>query len=224
MIIPTLNEAENLGATLRRLKEQPSALTYEVIVSDGGSTDGTPDLARRLGARVITGTRGRARQMNAGARCAEGETFYFLHADTLPPPDWLELLSDGTNDLPGSFRLRFAGQERLPWLRWYSFFTRFDVDAFRFGDQSLWVTRRDFLAVGGFPDDWQLLEDNHMVRQLRRHRGGFRILPANVVTSPRKYQRYGFVYTQLVYTLLYSLYRLGTGQRRLGRIYRLLLE
>ena len=189
---------------------------------DGGSTDGTVDLARRYGARVIVSTRGRARQMNAGAREARGENLYFLHADTLPPHDWLQhLYAHGS--LPCCFRLRFAGQEDHPLLGLYAWCTRFGVEAFRFGDQSLWVRRQDFLAVGGFPP-WQLLEDNAVVRRLRRYCGGFEVLPQTVTTSPRKYLRYGIVRTQAVYVLLYGLYRLGAGQRLLHRVYRRLLR
>ncbi|WP_198661673.1 TIGR04283 family arsenosugar biosynthesis glycosyltransferase [Lewinella sp. IMCC34183] len=225
MIIPTWNEAATLATTLRHLTATavPDA-DLELIVADGGSSDETRDIARRCGAKVIPCTRGRAPQMNAGARAARGEFLYFLHADTLPPADWYARLTADPHGLPACFRLRFGGQERLPWLRVYSYFTRFDIDAFRFGDQSLWVRRADFRAVGGYPDDWQLLEDNYLVRRLRRHRGGFRIVAASVTTSPRKYLRHGFVYTQLVYTLLYTLYRLGAGQPRLARLYRRLLQ
>ncbi len=221
VIIPTLNEADQLAATLHRLRETAPTASYEVIVADGGSHDGTPALARRCGARVVHATRGRARQMNAGAEASTGRFLYFLHADTWVPDDWCRQLA-AHGDLPACFRLRFAGQDRLPWLRLYAWFTRFDVDAFRFGDQSLWVSREDFRAVGGFPD-WPLLEDNGMVRRLRDHRGAFRILAGSVTTSPRKYLRNGFVYTQLVYVLLYTLHRVGVSHRCLQRVYSSLL-
>jgi rSAM/selenodomain-associated transferase 2 len=219
VIIPTLNEAAQLPTTLRRLTETMTE-DCEIIIVDGGSTDDTTGIARRSGARVIDCTRGRALQMNAGARVARGENLYFLHADTLPPTDWLERLKAHGN-LPCCFRLKFMSQS--PLLRLYGWFTRFDVDAFRFGDQSLWVRKVDFEAVGGFPE-WQLLEDNYLVRRLRERTGGFRILDASVTTSPRKYVRNGFAYTQAVYVLLYTLYRLGAGQRLLVGIYRRLLD
>ena len=188
---------------------------------DGGSTDGTREIARSLGARVIHCTRGRARQMNEGASQARGQSLYFLHADTLPPVDWLEQLR-AHGPLPCCFRLRFAGQEGMSLLRLYAAFTRFDVQAFRFGDQSLWVRREEFFAVGGFPN-WQLLEDNELVRRLRR-RYGFIVLDDHVTTSPRKYLRYGFVRTQATYVLLYTLYRLGASQARLSGVYRWFLR
>jgi hypothetical protein len=120
--------------------------------------------------------------------------------------------------------LRFSEQDRHRPLRLYGYFTRFDVSAFRFGDQSLWVSRADFRAIGGYRDDWKLLEDNDIVLRLRGYRGDFRILAGEVTTSSRKYQRNGFLYTQAVFTLLYTLYRLGAGQRRLQHLYRRLLQ
>ena len=158
--------------------------------------------------------------MNEAATVAKGRMFYFLHADTLPPPDWLPR-GFANGDVPACFRLSFGSDH--PLLRFYGWCTRFDVDAFRFGDQSLWVSREDFVRVGGYPD-FVLLEDNAMVRRLRALRGTFRILSATVVTSPRKYERYGMVRTQLVYFVLYAMYRAGAGQRLLGRAYRHLLD
>ena len=226
VILPTLNEAQHLPATLRRLRQGQTANgttdSYEVIVVDGGSTDGTPELARRHGARVVFSSCGRAQQMNTGAREARGDTLYFLHADTLPPVDWLHRLRHH-GPLPCCFRLQFVGQTRHPLLRLYAWFTRFDVQAFRFGDQSLWVRREDFMAVGGFPP-LQLLEDNALVRYLRTYCGGFQVLPTYVLTSPRKYLQHGVVRTQLVYTLLYLLHRAGVSQLLLVGLYRRLLR
>ena len=219
VVIPTLNEAAYLPATLRQL----AGHNIEVIVSDGGSTDGTVDLARAAGARIVRSSPGRADQLNAGAGHASGTHLLFLHADTLLPPDFVAILRGGGSDLPASFRLRFGGGHRSWLLRFFGYCTRFAVPAFRFGDQGLWVRRQDFQAVGGYPTGWRLLEDNEIVRRLSRHRGSFRVLPAEVVTSPRKYLRHGTVYTQCVYVVLYALYRLGAGQSALYRLYRRLL-
>ena len=220
VVIPTLNEAKCLPATLGQL----AGHNLEVIVSDGGSTDGTVALARALGARVVVSVPGRADQLNAGARLARGTHLLFLHADTLLPPDFVTVLRSETSDLPACFRLRFGGNHRSWLLRFYGYCTRFDVPAFRFGDQCLWVRRRDFAAVGGYPAGWHLLEDNEIVRRLCRLRGGICVLRSEVVTSPRKYLQHGTAYTQCVYVLLFLLYRLGAGQSTLRRIYRRLLQ
>ena len=224
VIIPTLNEAPYIGATLQRLTAAPRTTSFEIIVADGGSTDATVAIAQEHGARIVRSPRGRAAQLNAGAAAATGQSFLFLHADTLPPRDFARYFPVGDDAAPACFRLRFEGQDGSRLLRFYSYCTRFDIDAFRFGDQALWVLRRDFEAVGGYPADWQLLEDNYLVRRLRRHCGKFRILPGAVTTSPRKYVRNGFAYTQVVYALLYTLYRCGAGQRLLLFLYRVFLK
>ncbi|MGB3800637.1 MAG: TIGR04283 family arsenosugar biosynthesis glycosyltransferase [Lewinella sp.] len=223
MIIPTLNEARFLGRTLTRLLTPPTP-SFEIIVADGGSTDETLSIARRYGAKIVKSYRGRAAQLNAGAAAASGTSLLFLHADTLLPKDYARYFPPGDYGPPACFQLRFADQGQSPLLQFYSYCTRFHIDAFRFGDQGLWVLQRDFVAVGGYPTDWQLLEDNYLVRKLRRHRGAFRILPAAVETSPRKYLRNGIAYTQLVYTMLYTLYRLGASQWLLRKLYSRLLH
>ncbi len=218
IIIPTLNEATALPATLARLRTALAGTAdYEIVVTDGGSTDGTPRLARQLDCRVITAPTGRARQMNAGARVAHGHCLFFLHADTLVPED----LSDHLCGLqPASFRLRFDGRDNSAWLRFFAWCSRFSIGAFRYGDQGLVVAAATFRAVGGFREDHSVFEDYELARRLKYHCRGFRVLPAAVTTSARRYERHGVLYTQCIYVLLYVLYRLRLGQDRLTNIYR----
>lgn len=223
VIIPTLNERAHLGKTLEELAAGTPSGVYEVIVVDGGSQDDTLDLARSYGAHTWIAARGRARQMNAGAKLARGQYLYFLHADTLPPRDWLTCLEKEAR-LPKSFRLRFDDQDSSPALRLFAYLSRFDIDAFRYGDQSLCVSRQDFERIGGFDEGLQLFEDYDIVKRLKKLHGAFRVLDREVVTSARKYRQNGIWRTQAVFCLLYLAYRLGIGQQTLVRSYRLVFQ
>ena len=216
VIIPTLNEAAGLPRTLRSLPDEVD----EVIVADGGSTDGTRRLARAWGAEVVRSPRGRARQLNAGAARASGTVLYFLHADTLAPPR-LGRYADACvrTGVPACFRLCFGDHGGNPWLRLFAYLSRYGTDLFRFGDQSLLVLATEFRAVGGYREDHALLEGHDLVRRLRKRRG-FRVHPERVVTSARRYHRHGVLFTQAVFVLIVVLYYLGAGQRSLGRLYR----
>ena len=217
IIIPTLDEAATLPTTLARLGAAlKGCAPYELIVADGGSTDGTVAVATGTGCRVVRTGTGRARQLNAGAAAARGDNLFFLHADTLVPQDFHHYLD---SELPASFRLAFQGDHRSAWLRLFGWCSRFSLGAFRYGDQGLLVSAVDFRAVGGYREELRLFEDHDLVRRLTRYRGGFRVLPATVVTSARRYESYGVVFTQSVYVLLYLLYRLGTTQDVLAGLY-----
>lgn len=216
IIIPTLNEAENLPITLSALPTDG----FELIIVDGGSTDGTQDIARSFGAKVISSAAGRARQLNAGARAATGAWLYFLHADTLAPQNLSSHLRAAAQiGLPCCFAIRFDRENESRLLQLYGYMSRFSVSTFRFGDQSLFISREDFFGSGGYCEDHLLMEGHELAQRATKIAGGFRVLDGSVVTSSRRYLQYGVVFTQLVFVLIVALYYAGVSQRRLVRIY-----
>lgn len=223
VVIPALNEEQTIGANLRELRERSSFRVGQIIVSDGGSRDATRTEAALAGADVVySPARGRAAQMNAGAEAAEGEILYFLHADTLPPPGYDRMIEQAAQaGFPaGCFRLGFDSSH--PVLRFYAWCTRFDLDAFRFGDQSLFIERKFFNTTGGYRSGLLVMEDNEMVRRIKKERP-FKIIPANVTTSARKYRENGVIRLQFIFTLIFILYHLGFSQEKLATLYRRLV-
>lgn len=225
IIIPTYKEAAGIGALLRYLSASAGpAGGVELLVVDANSPDATAEVARQAGGRVLVlNQKGRAAQLNAGAAAAQGHILYFLHADTYPPANFLPAIRQAlaTGAGSGCFRLRF---DHPHWfLRANAWFTRFDVDAFRFGDQSLFTRREVFLQAGGFREELLLLEDQEIVTRLRRH-GAFRVLPQAVVTSARKYLENGVFRLQSIFAFLCLLYRLRVPQPWLVRVYNRLIR
>jgi glycosyltransferase involved in cell wall biosynthesis len=142
IIIPTYNECENVTALIKYLQSNTSNHLIEIIVSDGQSTDNTVEVTTAAGAKVvISSSKGRAAQMNYGGSLAQADVLYFVHADSFPPRDFIDNITEqikmGIHI--GCFRLKF---DLSNWfLNINCWFTRFDVNAFRFGDQSLYVTK-----------------------------------------------------------------------------------
>lgn len=215
VVIPALNEAENILSCLESVKNQ--YCEFEVIVVDGGSRDGTVDLARPQ-ARVIRSEKGRAVQMNSGARVCTGEVLLFLHADSQLPPDGLVLVERvlaNPRIVGGTFRLRFDSRKIL--LRFITFFTRFKFRYLHYGDQGIFVRRSVFEQLKGF-EDIPLMEDVDFLRRLRKA-GQLALLKQSVTTSARRFMEHGILRQQLLNTILVISYLLGMKPEVLKKWY-----
>lgn len=188
VIVPALNEASVIAETLGSIPPGER----EVLMVDGGSTDGTPDLAAPL-ARVLQAPRGRARQMNAGAAEARGEVLLFLHADTRLPPDGLEQIraAVAAGALWGGFRQRYNVPGLRPKVAATLSNFRLRVARTVYGDQALFVRKDAFAKAGGFPDI-PLMEDAVLSRRLKRLAPPA-ILRGPVVTSARRQREMGYL-------------------------------
>ena len=226
IIIPTFNEENHIAATIHYLRQcRNQELLTEIIIVDGGSTDQTVKEAEKAGAGrvIVSAKKGRAVQMNFGASHAKGDIFYFLHADTLPPVGFSSDIAKAVKSgfQAGCFRLSFDHKHWF--LKANCWFTRFDVDAFRFGDSSLFVSRELFIRAGGFSEKHLLLEDQEIIWRLKRF-CHFVIIQKPVITSARKYLQTGIYKTQGIYFLIYLMYRLGVKQQKLGSTYEKLVK
>ncbi|HJQ37522.1 MAG TPA: TIGR04283 family arsenosugar biosynthesis glycosyltransferase [Thermoanaerobaculia bacterium] len=216
IVIPTLNEAAALPGTLEELRALPG--DFEILVVDGGSNDGTLDLARRLGVRAVAGPRGRGAQMNHGAALAGGDVLLFLHADTRLPRNAHALIEGAMRDPElqgGCFRLGFDRQHVL--LRFFAFCTRFSFRTVHYGDAAYFVRADHFRASGGYRA-YPIMEDLDF--WLRMSRGGkVTVLDASVVSSARRFSRCGIVRQQLRNIMLVLLFLIGVSPFTLHRFY-----
>lgn len=218
VVIPALNEAGGIAATLRAL--QPLRVRgHEVLVVDGGSTDATAARAVGLCDRLLQAPRGRARQMNAGARAARGDVLWFLHADTRVPADADALLLEAlARRAWGRFDVRLSGTQPLLRVVAALMNLRSRITGIATGDQGLFVRREAFERVGGFPDI-PLMEDIALSRALGRHDRPA-CLRTRLVTSSRRWERHGVLRTVLLMWRLRFDYWRGVPPERLAARYR----
>ena len=220
VVIPVLDEARGIGDRLTELRALPGI--DEIVVVDGGSRDGTVDIARRIpGVCVLEAPRGRGPQMNAGASAAAGDVLLFLHAECSLPRDagaWVERALAEPRVVAGAFRVRTyadGGRNWLgPLLRLADLRSR--TTRLPYGDQAVFVRREAFHRAGGFPNQ-PLMEDVELARRLRRV-GRIRTVPAEVRVSGRRFLAQP-VRTVLAMRLFPTLYRLGVPPERLARLY-----
>jgi rSAM/selenodomain-associated transferase 2 len=218
VIIPTLDES---GGILPTLESVVRGSPLEMLVVDGGSSDGTPELAQKTGATVLRSKPSRARQMNAGAAMANGNVLLFLHADTILPQGWTSVVSrvmQNTQVAAGAFGFLvaedFPGRRMLERaVNWRS--RRFQMP---YGDQALFLRRSLFEEIGGFAN-LPIMEDYELVRRLHRH-GRIIMSSLPAITSGRRWRRYGLIRVTLKNQLMIAGFRLGLQPQTLARFYR----
>lgn len=219
IVVPVLDEASGIGATLESLREL-RLRGCEVVVVDGGSRDATREIAAPLADRVIESPRGRAAQMNAGARAASGDILLFLHADTRLPPGADQSARFGmrrTGARWGRFDVTIAGATPMLRLVARSMNARSRMTGIATGDQAIFARRDAFEAVGGFPEI-PLMEDIALSKRLKRLSPPL-CLRERVVTSGRRWERHGTLRTILLMWRLRLAFALGADPRRLARDY-----
>lgn len=219
IILPVLNEAENLQQTISRVQ---TAADVEAIVVDGGSSDATVEIARSLGAKVIVSPRiGRGGQMNAGAAIATGDILLFLHGDTLLPLGYAAMVSAALAQpqaIAGAFQLAIEGNR--PALRWVEKTVNWRSRLFQlpYGDQGIFLKASVFKELGGFPK-LPIMEDFEFIRQLK-NQGKIALVPSPVLTSGRRWCKLGVLKTTTINQLIIAGYFLGIPPQTLGRWYR----
>jgi len=220
IVVPLLNEAQELPRLLERL----SLLARhgsEVIIADGGSDDGSADIAEHAGFIVVRSAKGRARQMNAGAAQARGEVLLFLHADTQLPdeaPMWIEHALADNSAAWGRFDVRISGRHFMLKVVSRLMNLRSRLTGIATGDQAMFLTRAAFDAVGGFPDQ-PLMEDIELSGRLLAL-GRPACISRCVITSGRRWETKGVWRTILLMWRLRWDYWRGVPARQLAEAYR----
>ncbi len=224
IIIPTYKEADQIEQTISKTHAANGEHQIEIIVADGGSTDETVPIALRSNAiTIVSDKKGRAAQMNKGASVAKGDVLYFLHADSIPPKNFTGSILNAVNKnfSSGCFRLSF---DHSHWfLKANCWFTRFDVNAVRFGDQSLFVTKNVFQKSGGFREDLVMMEDQEIIHRLKKH-SRFKVLNDVVTTSARKYLDNGVFRMQGIFFRIWAMYYLGYSQEQMLNVHKRLIR
>jgi len=214
VVVPALNEAHGIGAALHALAPL-RARGHEVIVVDGGSADGTREIAAPLCDAALVAPRGRALQMNAGARAARGDAFVFLHADTRLPEDAdKEIVICLERHLWGRFDVSIEGRHALLPVIAAAMNLRSRLTGIATGDQAIFVRREAFV---GFPEI-ALMEDVAFSKAMKR-RGPPACLRSRVLTSGRRWESRGVLRTVALMWRLRLMYFLGARTEALARRY-----
>ena len=221
-IIPVWDEEAIISRTIEQVLSLHASGSAEVIVVDGDPAGRTIKAARLMGVRTAISEKGRGNQMNLGASLAAGEILIFLHADTLLPPDALKLIETAMADgscIAGAFNLAIDSERPAYRLIEKAASFRSRMTRIPYGDQTIFIRRRDFLGLGGFRNI-AIMEDVEFMQRIKKGKGKICIIGEVVRTSPRRWEKDGIVYTTGRNWILLSLYLCGVKPESLVRFYR----
>ncbi len=225
IVIPVLNEAETIEDLLQHISENVLATSVsEIVVVDGGSDDNSREIVARfadnslINVVSVSSNKGRAKQMNAGAKISTGSILYFLHADSYPPNGFDSLIISEVEkgNSAGCFRLKFDSNH--PVLRISQWFTRFNFNFCRGGDQSLFVTRNAFDELNGYNESYTIYEDCEFINRIYA-KYKFVIINDRLTTSARKYEQQGTVKLQYHFFVIHLKKMFGASAETLSQYY-----
>jgi rSAM/selenodomain-associated transferase 2 len=220
IIIPVYNEEESIDKLLLYIEKNASkSIPFEIIVVDGGSTDNSQKkVIEHKNVTLVTTEKGRAKQLNAGAKIATAEVLYFLHCDSFPPNNFDRFILDEVQkgNKAGCFRMKF--DYRHPVLEVFQWFTRINHISCRGGDQSLFVTRTLFNKIKGFNENYIIYEDNEIISKLYNKKQ-FVVIPENLITSARRYRENGVWRLQYHFAVIHLKRRLGHSAESMLKYY-----
>ena len=220
IIIPIYNEAEHISKLLNHLIKNASKENIaDIIIVDGGSSDGSQNIISKFdNTTLLNSEKGRAKQMNYGAKQANGDILYFLHADSYPPKNFDNLIIDEVkkNNLAGCFKMKFDTNHL--WLKLASWFTQLPWQSCRGGDQSQFITKTLFNDIGHFDENFVIYEDNDLIRKLFA-RNQFVVIQEWLTTSARCYNTNGVWKLQFHYWTIHIKKWLGASPETLNNYY-----
>lgn len=220
IIIPALNEEASIAKVLSYLKASSSEENIEeILLIDGGSTDKTIDIASQYNIRILHSPKGRAKQMNFGAKNAKGAILYFLHVDTLPPKKFDDSIIEAIESdyQTGCFQMKFDSKSRF--LAFFAWFTKINHKICRGGDQSLFISTKLFKKSGGYNESYIIYEDNEFIGRLYKMTP-FKILTKHAKTSARRYEERGEITLQYHFGMIHLKNYFGAGPEKLYDYYK----
>ncbi len=224
IIIPTYNEADNIGKLIRYLIANSNSSLVDLIVSDAGSSDNTIGIAKQAGANALLSPgKGRSAQMNHGAAIAKGDVLYFIHADCFPPADFIaniqQAIKEGYNI--GRYRTKFDSHKTI--LKINAWFTFFDLFICMGGDQTLFIKKSLFQQCKGFREDMKIMEEFEFCKRARKL-GRYKILKGKTLISARKYDTNSWLHVQLANFKIVRRYKKGASQQEMLDTYTKMLS
>ncbi len=219
IIIPTYNEADNICDLLGQLHKLDDKRIAEIIIADGGSTDLTCSKALEYPIRLIrSDEKSRANQMNKAAAIAEGDIYYFIHADTRPPISFVDDIEKAWKQGHeiGSYSFKLDSNDFR--LKLLSFMTRINMLISRGGDQTLFVTKAFFTKLNGFDEKFVIMEDFDFIRRARKLTK-FKLMDKSVLVSARKYAKNNYFTIQRANLTAFLMFYFGVAPHKIKSMY-----
>lgn len=199
VIIPCIQEEENLRELLPYLKANSKSLPVDIIVCDGGSVDNSESVTIQNSCKFLKSPiKSRAAQMNLGANNSDANIFFFVHADARPHPDFYNLIIDSVSRKGakfGGFRFKFKSNKLL--LKMNSWFTRFNIFYFRGGDTGLFFERDFFFSLGAYDEYWTIMEEYDLLKRAKLSNENFHLIQKDTLVSARKYDSNSWLRVQI---------------------------